>query len=54
MKLENGSTYFGEWINDLRHGKGILICDVIPFNYKRMVQNMKVIFIKEMLMEEED
>lgn len=27
IKLENGATYFGEWVNDLRHGKGILLCD---------------------------
>jgi hypothetical protein len=21
--------YFGEWVGDMRHGKGILLCDVI-------------------------
>jgi hypothetical protein len=27
-KLENGATYFGEWVGDARHGKGVLLCDV--------------------------
>lgn len=55
MKLENGATYFGEWINDLRHGKGILICDVFKFiHLLRMDQNMKGTFIKETLMVEGD
>ena len=35
MKLENGATYFGEWINDLRHGKGILICDVFSIYIRK-------------------
>jgi hypothetical protein len=52
--LDNGAMYFGEWVDNIRYGKGILVYDVRYYKiintcFQRMVRNTRDIFIRAML-----